>query len=100
MDQILNEQYMDYLQRAQDRKANAIGGILSQGAGAPPEQGYGESALQGIAGYAATPSFQKNIEDILSAFGQKKKDTEYDPYAQPRKGFENDNFNMPGMVTV
>lgn len=96
MDTLLNQQYMDYLQNAQTRKANAITGILGQGAGAAPEQGYGEAALQGLAGYAAKPEFQKSIEDILGAYGQRKKDNEYDPYAQPRKGFENDNiFNSP-----
>lgn len=101
MDQLLNEQYMDYLQSAQNRKANAIGRILPQGAGAQPDQGFGEAALQGVAGYAAKPEFQKSIEDILGAYAKKKEGaTAYDPYAQPRKGFENDNFNMPGMVTV
>ena len=100
MDTLLNKQYMDYVQGTQNRKAGAISDILGQGAGALPDQGFGEAALQGVAGYAAKPEFKKSIEDILASFGQKKKDTDYDPYAQPRKGFENDNFNMPGMVTV
>ena len=101
MDQLLNEQYMDYLQGAQNRRADAMGNILGQGAGALPDQGFGEAALQGVAGYAAKPEFKKSIEDILASFGQKKKDTEYDPYAQPRKGFENDNnyFSNVGMVS-
>ena len=93
MDALLNDAYLKYQGNAMDRKANAINGILGQGAGAAPEQGYGEAALQGLSGYAATPKFQKNIEDILAGYSNKNKQSVEDPYAVDPKGFENDNVS-------
>jgi len=94
MDSLLNQSYMDYKQNAQNRQSNAIGNILSQGAGVGPEQSGGSAALQGLSGYLSGDSFGKDLEGILSSFNNRKynqSDSLQDTFLPPRKGFENDN---------
>lgn len=91
MDDLLNQSYMDYVQNAQNRKANAVSGILGLGAGPQREQGYGEAALQGVGGYLSGDAFPKDLEGIIEAFQKRGNKSQEDEFPQQRKGFENDN---------
>jgi phage tail tape-measure protein len=91
MDQLLNESYMDYVNAAQNRQANAFGQILGQGAGARGDIGYGQAAMEGLGGYVSSDKFGKSIESILDAYKHSKQPASSDPYEQPREGFVNDN---------
>jgi hypothetical protein len=94
MDQLINENYLNYLQGAQNRASSAIGQILGQGAGASSAQSWGDSALEGIGGYLSSPSFRNNIEGILNAFNKQKNNQQENNQQEipdkPRKGYVND----------
>jgi len=86
MDQLLNQQWMDYMQGAQNRRAGAIGQILGQGAGVAPQQSIGETLGQGFAGYLSD-GFGTDIERILK--GRRDQSVPQQPvFDQPRQGFE------------
>jgi hypothetical protein len=57
LDQLLNEQYMNFVQGAQNRQQSTIGSILSHGSGAPNEMSSGTSFMQGAGGYLSSPAF-------------------------------------------
>jgi len=96
MDSLINQHYLDYVQSARNRKANALGSILGQDRGALPGQSGWDAALQGVGGYLSSDAFGKDFEGILNSFN--KGDDEYDVPSQSltdtfqpaRKGFEND----------
>lgn len=93
MDTLLNEQYMNYQQGAQNRKSNAIGSILGQGAGTDPEnQSWASAAGQGAAGYFAG-DFKKDFADILKSFQDKEVPDPGlgDTFSDQPKGFERSN---------
>jgi len=77
MDQLLNQYYAQMQEGAMGRKANAMGGILQMGAGAPETPSMGEAAMQGLGGYLSSDAFSKDIGNIVSSFTD-------------RKGFEQD----------
>lgn len=66
MDDMLNQYYMNYMQKAQDRKLSGINNVLSQGAGAEAPISGMDSMLQGITGYAGSEDFGNALEGILS----------------------------------
>ena len=68
MDQLLNEQYIKYLQGKESNQSTAIGNILGQSAGVLPQQDLGEAALQGLGGYLGSESFPSNLEMLLKSF--------------------------------
>ena len=78
MDQMLNEQYMQFQQGAQNRQSNAISGILGAGAGAPNQMGLGEAAGQGLTGYLSGKGFGSDMDRIMKSFDG----------SDQRKGFE------------
>jgi len=80
LEEMLNQQYQDYIGQAEGRQLGAIGSILGQGAGAPVQPTTQQTLGQGIAGYLASPSSEKGIESILKGIESRTK----------RKGFTSD----------
>lgn len=96
MDALINENYLNYLQSAQNRKANTIGQILGQGPGAPRQQSWQNAAGQGLSGYLSGEGFGKDFENLLSSFRNKGSSPQdmnalTDTYRPPSKGFEQEN---------
>ena len=65
MDAQLNQQYGDFLSKAQDRKMNAFNSILGAGEGAEPGQSGGEALQEGAAGYLSSPAFKDSMQTVL-----------------------------------
>lgn len=57
LNQMINEQYMNYQQGAQNRGANAINSIIGMGAGAPEQATSGQQLSQSVSGYLSSPAF-------------------------------------------
>lgn len=58
LNSLLDQHYMDFLQQAQNRKASTISSILGAGAGAPPQQSFGQNLSQAGAGFLSSDAFQ------------------------------------------
>lgn len=71
MDQLLNEQYMNFQQGALNRKQQAIQTILGGQEGVQPGQNFGEKLQSGAAGYFTGSDFGESMDDILNAFSKK-----------------------------
>ena len=76
MDQLLNEQYMKYLQGREANQSTAIGNILGQSPGVLPQQDAGEAALQGLGGYLGSEAYPSNLEALLKSFQEPKEQPE------------------------
>lgn len=71
MDQLLNEQYMNFQQNAMNRKQNAINGILNADNGVAPGTSKSDQFQQAAGGYLASDNFQENFDDILGYWNKK-----------------------------
>jgi hypothetical protein len=97
MDQLLNQQYMQYAQGKEQNKMNALNQILGQGPGVGPKQSPWEAAGQGVAGYLSAPAFGQDISNILSSFSRpspanaQTTDSMSSMMRPPSKGFEQEN---------
>jgi hypothetical protein len=67
MDQLLNEQFMNFQQAAQNRRAGAIGQILGVGDGVQPGLSTGEKLQEGAAGFLSSDLFGSSLDRILEA---------------------------------
>lgn len=89
LDQMINEQYMNFYQNAQNMRQNAIGNILGQQGPQPqayqqaPQPSFLQSAGQGLSGYASGTGFKDDLSSILDYFGNRKKQQQ-----STRTGFE------------
>lgn len=91
MDQLLNQQYMEYIQGAQNRKAGAFSSILGAPSGVPAQQEYGQSAMQGATGYLTSDTFGKQLESFLKPKTDfQGQNSLMDTYMPQRKGYENE----------
>lgn len=92
LDQMLNQQYAQFRQGAQNRQLDALSRILGQGAGVLQPQGIGQTAAQGLAGYLSGSDFSKRIDSILGSDNQSydQSDSLQDTFLPKRKGFENE----------
>jgi hypothetical protein len=79
----INKNLMQYEQSALDRKMNILKGIMG-GSEAGPQTSPGQGALEGLAGYAASPGFQKNLEDLFKTSSSNA----------PRTGYSSDWASM------
>lgn len=68
LDQMLNQNYMQFMQQGQNRQLSAIDRILGQGAGAPAEQPWWERFLGGLGGYASGNAFPETLRTISEGF--------------------------------
>jgi len=84
LDSMLNQYYYQHMQDAQNRKANAINGILGAGAGAPNSTSGFQDVLSGLSGYLTSDNFSNMFKTSSSAPSSSP-----NAYA-PRKGFEPD----------
>lgn len=94
MDQLLNEQYMNYIQNAQNRASGGINSIIGMNSGAPPSLSSGQQWGQSSAGYFSSPAFRDLMKDSAGYFNtqpQQPKTTASGTYNyQAPKGFSND----------
>lgn len=72
MDQLLNQQYAQMQQQAQERKMNAMNYILGSGEGQKDPISNMQSMGQGIGGYMQSDSFQKTSSNIFDDLFRKK----------------------------
>lgn len=81
MDQLLNQQYAQMQQQAQERKLNAMNYILSSGGGQQEPLSGWQAAGQGVAGYMGSDRFGKDISRIIDRYNKKgfTKDTNWQP---------------------
>jgi hypothetical protein len=70
LDQMLNEQYMNFQEKGKDRMSNMLGSILGQGAGAAKPMSTGEAFGQSAAGYASSDAFAKMLEQVMKSMNQ------------------------------
>ncbi len=87
LDQMLNQQYMDFQNRANDRSQNAISTILGSNYG-QGNQSRGSAAGQGAAGYLSSAGFGSDISAILGGFNQQS-----NPKPKSRAGFSDNDFD-------
>lgn len=88
LNSLLDQQYANFQQNAENRRANAISGILGAGAGAPNETSFGQDVMSSLGGYLSSPETGKTIQNMF------KKNS---PSIMPRKGFAPDNFLSYGL---
>ncbi len=81
LDQLLNQQYMDFQNKGKDRMQSVLQSILGGGSGAAPGMSTGDALAQATSGYLSSNSFK----DVVSGFS---KNNQMQP--QSRRGFEND----------
>jgi len=72
MDQLLNEQYMNFLQQGQNRKANALNSILGMSEGVQPGLSTGEKLRESAAGFLTGEGFGESMDQILDAYNKRK----------------------------
>jgi hypothetical protein len=72
LDQMLNSQFMNFQQQGQNRQLGAIDRILSQGAGAPAEQGGFEKFLGGLGGFGTSESLPRLLEQLTDRRPQQR----------------------------
>lgn len=87
LDQMLNQQYMQYQNNANDRKQNAISSILGGNYGSG-NQSVGSAASQGAAGYLSSSGFGSDLSAILNGFNQQST-----PKPKSRAGFSDNDFD-------
>lgn len=79
LDQMLNQQYGQMQQRAQQNQLGAIGGILGQGPGyqplspAPEAPGFGQRFGEAAGGYLTSDAFTKSLGSIFDKRPEDKK---------------------------
>lgn len=92
MDQLLNKQYLNYVQGKEANARGAIGNILGADRGAPNEQSWLNAGSQGLSGYLSSPGFGNDLTSLLSSFSQKSgapsQNSLMDTYQPQREGFE------------
>lgn len=79
LDQLLNQQYMDFMNQGLNRQQNAMGQVLGASAGAQTP-GFGQRAAESTGGYLSSDSFSKLLNSFQTDAG--------------RKGFQQDNFGV------
>lgn len=80
LDQLLNQQYMEFINQGKNRAQSTIGQILGGGAGGTQNMSSGQALGNAAAGYLASEGFQNAVGDV---FGNN-----YKPEQPQRKGFE------------
>jgi hypothetical protein len=89
LDQMLNQQYMNFQNQGKDRMSQMINSILGADAGPQPALSTGEAAAQGGAGFLASDAFGNTIKDLAKTPAAPAPATPAaQGYAPPRKGFE------------
>lgn len=100
LNQMINENFLQYQQGGQNRAMSAISGALGLGAGAPSQLSPLQAAGQSLSGYLASPGFADQFqqgykglfgEGQTQGFTPPKQGDFYRGYdSQPPKGFSRD----------
>jgi hypothetical protein len=88
LDQMLNQQYMNFQNSSKDRMSNMINSILGADSGPQPAMSTGDAAAQGGAGYLTSDAFGNTIKDLAKQSPTPQAPVPANAYAPPRKGFE------------
>ena len=88
LDQMLNQNYLQFQSQGKDRMQNTISSILGGGAGGTQAMSPSQSLMSGVSGYLGSDAFKELTQSfrpkaITTAPGQM-------PVTPPRKGFETD----------
>lgn len=90
LDQLLNEQYGNFYQNAQNRRQNTISSILGSGEGVARNSPM-QNLAQSSGGYLASDSFSKGVSDIFRRPSNAMENQMNNPPPIPtRKGFSPD----------
>jgi hypothetical protein len=87
LDQLLNQQYMQFQQGAMDRKSNLFNSILGMGEGVQPGLSSGEKMRDAASGYLTGEGFGRDIDRILRAYGSGTEDDVPNIEKPARKGY-------------
>lgn len=71
MDTILNQQYGQFQQDAQNRQLDTLSLILGNRTGVEPRQSYGDAFRSSVAGYLSGPGFQKDLLGLSSGYKER-----------------------------
>lgn len=67
LDQLLNQEYMNWQGKGKDRMTQILGSILNLGPGAANPMSAGEAAGQGAAGFFASDAFGDLIQNLMKS---------------------------------
>jgi len=96
LDQLLNSQYAQFQQNAENRKTGAINSILGQSNGSPNPTSTGQDVMSALGGFGASKGFSDLVSQGFNAFGapaaqaQFQSNTTAPQGSPPRRGFERD----------
>ena len=92
LDQLLNEQYFNFQQSADNRKQNAINSILGMGSGAPVQPSTGQNIANATGGFLSSQGFADSVNNIFKNSNTPQTTAPPNPtFAPPtRKGFTPD----------
>lgn len=79
MDQMLNQNYLQFQNAAKDRAAGQFSNILGTTTAAKPDQSTGQAAAQGGAGFLASDAFGDSIKNIASQFSKQPQRAGFTP---------------------
>jgi hypothetical protein len=85
MDQLLNEQFMNFQQGALNRRSGGLSGILGGGEGVQPGISYGQAAREGASGFLAGDTFSNLINEVIRSGQSGRRDNQ--PQNSIREGF-------------
>lgn len=68
LDQLLNQQYMNFQGQGKDRMSNVLGSILGMGPGYQKQPQFSNADIfgQAASGYLSSPEFGKSVSDIFN----------------------------------
>lgn len=72
MDTLLNQQFGQFQQGAQDRQASALSGILGQRTGAQPRQSFGSALGESASGFVGSNAFEESLKGLIQGFKDRK----------------------------
>ena len=80
LDQLINQNYLQFQQGGLDRKANLLNSIMG-GTEAPKSMSSGQAAGQGFAGYLSSPGLQQTLNGFTDIYNRRN---------PTRSGYSND----------
>lgn len=100
LDQLINQQYMNYTEGAKNRAQSGISSVFGVGNGPAPAPGGGQAFQQAASGYMQSDAFQNSIDKIMNsntAQPQQAAPPTSQFGAPPRKGYTQDWSNVQNM---
>jgi hypothetical protein len=85
LDQMLNQQYMGFQEKGQDRMMQMIQQVLGAGSGAQPSQTYGSAIGESAGGYLASEGFRDFLSQSTKMLQDRFSTTQQE---ERRRGFD------------